>query len=101
MPFGLPVPAVAVVCFVPIEPMNQILEKWFSAIGTSAAGATKDLNLYLEQIGKIEQAEMVSEVDGPSCTRSPHINHPKMSRVLRSLVQWCSATVGGRGGECR
>ena len=40
----------------------QILEKWFSVMGTSAAGATKDLNLYLEQIGKIEQAEMVSDV---------------------------------------
>lgn len=35
------------------------MEKWFATIGTSASGATKDLNLYLEQIGKIEQAEMV------------------------------------------
>lgn len=39
---------------------EKLLEKWFAVIGTSAAGATKDLNLYLEQIGKIEQAEMVS-----------------------------------------
>lgn len=44
--------------FVPVV-VFQILEKWFGVIGTSAAGAQKDLNLYLEQIGKIEQAEMV------------------------------------------
>lgn len=48
---------------------KQILEKWFAEIGTSAAGATKDLNLYLEQIGKIEQAEMVRESEG-ACVRS-------------------------------
>lgn len=40
----------------------QILEKWFAVLGTSAAGAVKDLNLYQEQVGKIEQAEMVSHI---------------------------------------
>ncbi|CAM9185199.1 unnamed protein product [Pylaiella littoralis] len=42
-----------------LEPTEELLEKWFATIGTSASGATKDLNLYLEQIGKIEQAEML------------------------------------------
>lgn len=37
----------------------QLLEKWFGVLGTSAQGAIKDLNLYQEQVGKIEQAELV------------------------------------------
>ena len=39
----------------------QLVEKWFSVLGTPAAAAVKDLNLYQEQVGKIEQAELVRE----------------------------------------
>ncbi|CAB1117739.1 unnamed protein product [Ectocarpus sp. CCAP 1310/34] len=42
-----------------LEPTEELLEKWFAVVGTSAAGAAKDLNLYQEQIGKIEQAELL------------------------------------------
>lgn len=38
----------------------QLVEKWFAVVGTPAAAAVKDLNLYQEQVSKIEQAELVS-----------------------------------------
>lgn len=37
----------------------KILERWFGVLGTSSQGAIKDLNLYLEQVGKVEQSELV------------------------------------------
>lgn len=40
----------------------QLLEKWFEVVGISPQGAMKDLNLYQEQVGKVEQAELVSPV---------------------------------------
>ena len=39
----------------------QLLEKWFEVLGTSSQGVIKDLNLYQEQVGKVEQAEMVRQ----------------------------------------
>lgn len=81
---------------------NQILEKWFGAIGTSAAGATKDLNLYLEQIGKIEQAEMVSEAKR-ACGRACGISEGTAACVARAVVLECGRVVllALRCGESR
>lgn len=42
-----------------LEPTEELVEKWFGVLGTPAAAAVKDLNLYQEQVGKIEQAEML------------------------------------------
>lgn len=42
-----------------LEPTEDLLEKWFAVLGTSAQGAIKDLNLYQEQVGKVEQAEQL------------------------------------------
>lgn len=38
---------------------TQLLEKWFNKMGTPSQGIIKDLNLYQEQLSKLEASEQV------------------------------------------
>lgn len=71
----------------------QLVEKWFGVLGTPAAAAVKDLNLYQEQVGKIEQAEMVSPLfTPPTAAEECRLLLAQEQHVfffVSCLVVWC------------